>query len=203
VLCLLAATLAVAVPAARADGDPASDYLISQPMFLSPFNGHVPAKEAAILGELLADAKKQGFSLKVAVILTRYDLGAVPILFGKPQRYAKFLGQEDLYFWKDELLVVMPKGYGLSKAHNLPPRDKALIASLPAPNTKNGGALVAAASRTVIRLAALHGITLKASSGESAGSSTNRDRVVIAGAVLAAGLLALALRLLWRRKRKA
>jgi hypothetical protein len=32
----------------------------------------------------------------------------VPSLFGRPQTYASFLGQEDYYFFKDPLLVVMP-----------------------------------------------------------------------------------------------
>jgi hypothetical protein len=201
VLATLVALLATAAPAALGDGDPASDYLISQAMFVSPYNGYVPAAEAAALGALLADAKKQGFSLKVAVILTRYDLGAVPILFNQPQRYAKFLGQEDFYFWKDELLVVMPKGYGLSKAHALPAADRAAIAALPPPNTTNGKELVKAASRAVIALAARHGITLKPSSAAPKGSSANRDRIVIAAAVLGAGLIALLLRLVWRRRR--
>ena len=34
-----ALVLAVVVPAARADGDPASDYLLSGPSFLSPYDG--------------------------------------------------------------------------------------------------------------------------------------------------------------------
>ena len=38
----------------------------------------------------------------------------------------------------DELLVVMPKGYGIYKAKNLPAGDKAVIAKLPAPTGKTG-----------------------------------------------------------------
>ena len=108
--------LGLAAPAALADGDPASDYLITQPTFLSPFDGKISKDTAARLTALLADAKKQGFPLKVAVIVTPYDLGAVPVLFGKPQRYASFLGQELIYFSKQQLLVVMPNGYGVFKA---------------------------------------------------------------------------------------
>ena len=44
---LAALALALAVPAALADGDPASDYLLSQSTFLSPFDGHIPAAEQA------------------------------------------------------------------------------------------------------------------------------------------------------------
>ena len=35
------------------------------------------------------------------------------LLWGKPQRYADFLGQELVYFWKGPTLVVMPQGYGV------------------------------------------------------------------------------------------
>jgi len=196
----LIAALATAVPAALADGDPASDYLISQPTYLSPFDGKVSAAQAAALTGLLADAKKEGFTLKVAVIVTAYDLGAVPILFKQPQRYASFLGQELRFIFKHELLVVMPNGYGIFKVGGLPPGDKAVIAALPPPNTSNGDELVQAAGRAVVALAARHGITLKSSSVQ-AGSSTNHDRVVIAASVVAAGLLALGLRLAWRKRR--
>jgi hypothetical protein len=198
---LLVGLPAIAAPLAYADGDPASDYLISQPTYLSPFDGNVSKSQSDALSALLAEAKTKGFTLKVAVIVTKFDLGAVPVLFGKPQRYARFLGAEDFYFWKDELLVVMPNGFGVSKARHLPPADKALVASLPPPNTDNGDELVAAASRAVIRLAALHGIKLEPVPAASGGSSTTRDRAVIAGAVLVAGLLALALRFGWRRRR--
>ena len=201
-LATLTVALALAVPAALADGDPASDYLISQPTYLSPFDGKVSAEQANILAKLLADAKAKGFTLRVAVIVTPYDLGSVPFLFDKPQRYANFLGQEDYYFFKDELLVVMPNGYGLYKARALPAADKAVIAALPPPNTKDGNALVMAADRAVIALAAKRGIALHSASGSgSAGSSTSRDRALIAAAVLLAGLLALGVRYgrrLWR-----
>ena len=108
------------MPAARADGDPASDYLLAGLSFLSPYDGHIPAADQKKLNAMLASAKKQGFPLKVAVIVTPYDLGAVPILFNAPQSYAKFLADEDFYYWKDELLVVMPNGYGIYKAKSLP-----------------------------------------------------------------------------------
>jgi len=194
--------LGLAAPAALADGDPASDYLITQPTFLSPFDGKISKDKAARLTGLLADAKKQGFPLKVAVIVTPYDLGAVPVLFGKPQRYASFLGQELIYFSKQQLLVVMPNGYGIFKAKKLPAADRKLIASLPPPRGKDGDSLVTAASDAVVALAARRGITLKASSGSRV-SSANRDRALIAGAVLVVGLLLLGLHLVRRRRRVA
>jgi hypothetical protein len=200
---LLAALLAapaalVGAPAAFADGDPASDYLISQPAFTS-YDGHVSKSEAARLTAMLLDAKKKGFPLKVAVIVSRYDMGAVPILFKRPQTYAKFLAQEDYYIWKDELLVVMPNGYGLYKAKNLPAADKAVIARLPKLSTTDGTALVVAAQRAVTALADRRGIKLS-SSGSSSGSSVWVERGEIAGAVVVLGLLALGGRWLWRRR---
>jgi hypothetical protein len=205
-LAALLAALAASTAPARADGDPASDFLLSQSTFLSPFDGHVAKAESTRLVQMLAQLKQKGFPLKVAVIVTRYDLGAVPVLFGSPQRYATFLGEEDYYYWKDELLVVMADGYGLYKAKALPAADRTAIAALPLPGAKDGTSLVAAAERAVEALAAKHGLTITAAPATGSGSgssSTWRDRGVIAAAVLAAGLLALAGRFVLRRRRTA
>ena len=87
---------ALLVPSAAADGDPASDYLITQPVFL-PFDAHVDKASANELSGLLAAAKKAGFEIRVAVISSKVDLGSVPILYRRPQTYARFLGQELFY----------------------------------------------------------------------------------------------------------
>jgi hypothetical protein len=186
---LLAAAAAAALvlaPLALADGDPASDYLIAQSTFL-PLNTEFHKSRADELTSLLAASKKAGFPLKVAVIASKYDLGAVPILYRQPQQYARFLGQELFYWYKHELLVVMPNGYGLYSHGPVPAADRAAIASLPAPNTRNGDALVDAGVLGVRTLAAKHGISLAGVRPASSGSSTTRDRVKIAlGVVLAA-----------------
>ncbi len=200
VLGALVAALAGAASPARADGDPASDFLLSQSTFLSPFDGHVAKAEATRLVAMIAQAKEKGLPLKVAVIVTRYDLGSVPVLFGKPQTYAKFLGQEDFYYWKDELIVVMPNGYGISKAKDLPPADKAAIAALPKPASADGTTLVIAAQKAVQAVAARHGITLTAVTASGSSSATS-DRIKIAAGVLAAALLALGVRFGLRRRR--
>ncbi len=175
-LLALLALAAAAAPAALADGDPASDFLLSQRSFLSNYDGHVSSSEAGKLNAMLESAQKQGFPLRVAVIVSRYDLGAVPILFNKPQTYAKFLAEEDFYFWKDELLVVMPSGYGLYKAKNLPPADTAVIAKLPRVTGKSGDELTRAAQTAVAALAARRGLHLSTSSGSSGGSSVWVER---------------------------
>ncbi len=185
---------------ALADGDPASDYLLSEATFLSPYDGHIPASEGRKLEAMLASAKEKGFPLKLAVIVTRYDLGAVPILFRRPQTYAKFLAQEDYYYWKDELLVVMPNGYGLYKAKGgVPKGDKAALAALPRFDTNNGPALAAAAERAVTALAARRGLQLS-TSGSSSGSSAWVERSEIAGGALALCGLGAAAAYLWRRR---
>jgi hypothetical protein len=198
-LAVLAAGLA-AVPAALADGDPASDYLITQPSFV-PFNGTSTQKAAELAG-LLKDAKAKGFPLKVAVIASPYDLGSVPSLFRKPQKYASFLGQEDYYFFKAELLVVMPNGYGLYKAKTgVPPADLKTVGALAAPGTANGDDLVDAAQRAVQALASRRGLTLKPVS-TSGGSNANTERIEIVAGVLGITAIALLVRFLLRRRRR-
>jgi hypothetical protein len=182
---------------ALADGDPASDYLITQQLFVS-FKAKFSDSNVTRLRELLDDSKRQGFPLKVAVIAGRYDLGSVPSLFGKPQQYASFLGQEDYYFFKDELLVVMPQGYGLYKARALPPGDRAAIARLPPPSTDEIGPLIAATERAVVALAERRDLTLSA--GSSSHSNRWRDRLVIVAGVLVLAAVAVVVRLVLRRR---
>jgi hypothetical protein len=195
-LALTAAVVAVLVSIflvrnALADGDPASDYLITQQTFL-PLSENVSLSLEGEFTRLVDDAKAKGFPLKVAVIAEPTDLGAVPSLFGTPQRYASFLGQEDFYFWKQELLVVMPQGYGLYKAHGLPAADRKVIARLRPPKTADADGLVLAAERAVRALAARRGLTL--SSASSSGDSAWRDRLEIVAGVLVLAALALVVR---------
>jgi hypothetical protein len=195
-----AAAVLVAVFVVRdalADGDPASDYLISQQLFPS-FKANISGVDTTRLRGMLDDSKRKGFPLKVAVIAGRYDLGSVPSLFGKPQQYASFLGQEDYYFFKDELLVVMPQGYGLYKHSGLPAGDRAALAALPAPHTAVIEPLLAASERAVTTLAARRGLTLSA--GTESHSSRWRDRLEILAAVLVLGALAVAVRTVVRRR---
>jgi hypothetical protein len=200
---LVAALVALAflAPAALADGDPASDFLLSQASFLSPYDGKIPAAQQRRIEAMLQSAKAQGFPLKLAVIATPYDLGAVPILYKKPQTYAKFLAQEDYYFWKDELLVVMPNGYGLYKLKNLPPEDQAVLTKLPKFDSTNGPALADAAERAIAALAARRGLTLSTGTGSS-GTSIWVERGEIAGGAIVICLLAAGGVFVWRRRER-
>ena len=194
---MVALAAAVVVPVAFADGDPASDYLISQQGFL-PLSEDVPLAQSGAFTRLLDDAKRKGFPLKVAVIAKPLDLGAVPSLFGSPQRYASFLGQEDYYFFKDELLVVMPQGYGLYKHSGVPAADRRVIARLPPPKSNKAGELVTAAMRAVQALAARRGLTLTTESPSA--HSPWRDRLEIIAGVLVLTALAVGVRAFVRRR---
>jgi hypothetical protein len=100
-------------PAARADGDPASDFLAAQAAFV-PADGSFPASQQAQLEELLATAQRRGYPIRVAVIATPTDLGSVSGLWRNPAGYARFLGQELPLVFRGTLLVVMPNGFGVT-----------------------------------------------------------------------------------------
>jgi hypothetical protein len=112
-IAVLGAVIALAaLPAsARADGDPASDILLFQDVFL-PYATPSPDVSSE-LGGAVAAAKKAGLPLKVAVVQSRSDLGSVGTLFNRPQDYATFLDQE-LAQQNRWLLIVMPDGYGIA-----------------------------------------------------------------------------------------
>jgi hypothetical protein len=176
---------AIAPPLAEADGDPASDYLLGQNVFL-PFDAKIPAAKAKQLTQLIANAGHAGFRIRVAVIATRYDLGSVTALFLKPQRYAEFLGAEIYFAYRGRLLVVMANGYGYSKAGK--PLAPGPLARLTPPGAQPT-ALVSSASTAVQRLAAASGVHLGLPR-PTGGNQTTRDRIIIIAVALTAVALA-------------
>ena len=100
---------------ARADGDPASDVLATQTLFL-PQDARIPAAQQSQLAAILAAAHRGGYPLRVAIVASATDLGSVTELWGQPQSYARFLGQELSLVYGGPLLVVMPDGYGVYPA---------------------------------------------------------------------------------------
>lgn len=96
--------------AARADGDPASDFLIQQNVFF-PYTAGRAAQTG--LSQAVAGVYAHGERLKVAVIFDTSDLGSVGSLFGKPQDYAHFLAIELGLWYVGPVLVVMPAGFGV------------------------------------------------------------------------------------------
>src|SRR5207245_985963 len=65
-LLLAGLALLLAAPAARADGDPASDVLYTQRLFI-PFNAPISTSVASELDLLIAAANRSGYPLKVAL----------------------------------------------------------------------------------------------------------------------------------------
>ena len=114
---LCALLVVLAGPAgALADGDPASDVLISSDAYY-PYSPHPSSVLVQRLNALLKQERSGGHPFKVALIQTRADLGAYPELFGHPQNYAKLLYAEITYGKRrPHVLVVMPQGFG---GHNL------------------------------------------------------------------------------------
>ena len=98
---------------ASADGDPGSDVLVYQPLFLSTSAGISISRQVELDG-LLRRTSHAGFPLRVAIIATRSDLGAITGLWGKPRDYARFLGLELSLAYRGRLLVVMPNGFGFN-----------------------------------------------------------------------------------------
>jgi hypothetical protein len=194
---LVAVLLLVATPAvARANGDPASDYLLVQSVFL-PFNAKVDPNAAKELSDTIRAADQKGFKVKVAVIGSRYDLGTAFSLYNKAQKYAQFLGLELSFQYRDRLLVVMPNGFGSSIDGKPDEKGIAVLQKLPPPG-KDPTKQVEAATVAIRKLAAASGKPLPASDG--GGSSKTRDRITLAAGLVALAALLAAI-VLWRRQR--
>ena len=121
--------VALAVPAALADGDPASDVLYTRNVFL-PYPA--PGADAATALAAEVDAVyERNDRIRVAVIASPSDLGAVPSLFGKPSDYAKFLGLELGIVYVGPLLVVMPAGFGIYDGGRSTAAEERVLAGVP------------------------------------------------------------------------
>jgi hypothetical protein len=194
---LAAFVLCLCVPAvARANGDPASDFLLTQNLFL-PFTTKIDQGSVTQLNGLLKDAAAKKYRIRVAVILSPSDLGTAFSLFGKPQKYAEFLGLELSFVYRDRLVVVMPTGYGYAVKGDPDPARAQLLEKLPAPG-RDATKEIQAATVAVQRLAAAAGHKL--SVPKTKGSSGARDRITIAAAATAAIALIAAF-VLYRRRR--
>jgi hypothetical protein len=191
---LLALTMLLPVLAA-ADGDPASDVLLGQNVFY-PYQPPVSRSVAATLNAETAAAKRAGFPLKVALIGAPVDLGVIPDLFGKPQKYADFLDQEISFQGKQPLLVVMAAGYGVQ---GLTAPAKLAVGALHPPAGKTSTALAQAAIGAVAKLAAASGHKLNGVPGVKASSGKSSSTVIVIILAAAAVVVAAALIILRRR----
>jgi hypothetical protein len=196
VLVAVALTCA-AVPTARADGDPASDYLLTQKVFF-PFDLKVPAAKQRQVVALVDEANRAGFPIRVAIVGTSYDLGSITSLWQKPQLYARFLGEELRYVYKNRLLVVMPNGFGFNRPGQSTAGEYSVLSKVPIGAGQEG--LVDASIAAVRALAKASKVKLSTPAAVEP-SSRNRDRLVIVLAATAALAVAVMLRLVLRRRR--
>ena len=159
----------VLAPAARADGDPGSDVLVYQNLFVAA-DANISIPQQVELGDLLTSADQAGFPIRVAVISQAADLGAITALWRKPAAYADFLGTELSLAYAQRLLIVMPSGFGFNwQGHSA----SAAYQVLDRLHIGPGGTGLATAAQTAVRaLAQASGIRLAApASGSVAGSA--------------------------------
>ncbi len=147
--------------AARADGDPASDFLYSADVFL-PYEAPISQAVKRQLAATVKASRRAGYRIKVALIGSAYDLGSVPSLYFKPQLYAKFLWLELSGFYKGPLLVAMPNGFGFYNGRQSK-KEQAVLRRLPRGHDSNS--FVRATINAVVKLAAVSGHRFRAPSG--------------------------------------
>jgi hypothetical protein len=209
---VLAACLACAAwpAAAVADGDPPSDFLIQEGFDVYyPYTPQFTTAQKQALELLAQQAKAAGVPLKVAIVETDGDLGAVPQLFGKPQDYATFLAAEIKFAYTDTLLSVMPAGFGISTKK---PALKAALAGLKPPGPNGTAAQIAQCTAdAMVKVAAAGGATLaapklgdcadpKASGPDGGGGGSSNTLLFAGGGGAVVVVLALAGVLLARRR---
>jgi hypothetical protein len=197
-IAVLASALALALPpSAAANGDPASDVLLTQWVFV-PYGSTISPAIAAQLENVVARARKAGYPIKVAIIGSPYDLGSVASLFGKPQAYAKFLGSELTFLYRGRLLIVMPQGYGYYDGRGRRGPELRVLKGLKV--EKGSDKLVESATQAVAQLARANGHPLTVPPLASKGGGGNRTLLLVA-ALVAAALLAFAIGLaLWLKR---
>jgi hypothetical protein len=196
-LFVLVAALALLVPAAaRANGDPASDVLLTDQVFL-PFEAPISKSAQDDLRKTVAEANKKGFKLRVALIAFTSDLGTATALWRHPQDYSEFLGKEIAFVYTGPLLISMPSGFGFYNEGKPVASEKQALAKVQPGQVPT--ALAESTTAAVRALAAAKGITLPK---PSSGSSATHDRLILGAAVAAFVLILLfPARLLRRRAR--
>jgi hypothetical protein len=152
-------------PRAAADGDPASDILVTQNLFM-PWDASISTQAQAQLSATIAAANQAGFPIKVALIASDTDLGTVTQLWRQPGKYVDYLGTELSELYGGQLLVVMPGGFGLygpgSGVHKVGNAEAAVKA--PTPGT--GDRMAQSATLAVQRLAAAAGQSFTATTAK-------------------------------------
>ena len=157
---------------ARADGDPGSDVLVYQDLFAGSSAG-LSVGQQAQLGDLLKAANTAHVPIRVAVISSPSDLGAVTGLWAEPRSYARFLGLELSLAYKQRLLVVMPNGFGFNwPGHS----TAAAYATLARVSPRPSADLFAATQAAVQALAQAGGVKLATPTRGGAAAGTGSAR---------------------------
>jgi hypothetical protein len=182
---------------ARADGDPASDYLLQTLVFF-PFDAKIPVARQRETFDLVNAANKSGYKIRAAIIWSAYDLGAVTSLWRKPRTYARFLGTELRYVYTGRLLIVMPNGFGFYWKGHPDAQEYAVLSKIKTGTSPNE--LVEATQKAVVALAGANGVTVEGKGGGA--ESRTKQRVIIVIAAVGAVFLAVGLRVLLRRRQK-
>jgi hypothetical protein len=205
ILAALALVLGSSASSAWADGDPASDILLTQALY-TPVAQKISAPVSVRLVQTIAAYNDAGFKIRVALILDRTDLGAVPQLFGQPDNYVQLLSSELFYGWKGGIIAVQPAGIGV---RNIKPlgEAKTIVAAIKVAQPASADTLALAAITAIRKLGSAHGVAAFTSNGTttvkktSSGSSTTKT---LLGVVLAIVLVLLLVGQIYlRRKRRA
>jgi thiol-disulfide isomerase/thioredoxin len=139
-------------------GDPASDVLEYQDMFMAADAGGTLV-QTQHLQDVIAAAGRAGYPVRVAVIASEADLGAVRALWRRPRIYARFLGLELSLVNHEAVLVVMPNGVGLYQPGSSLAADTALLARISISSKSRSPASRAAEAVTSLAAASGHPIT--------------------------------------------
>ena len=175
-----------------------TEYLPTHQVFV-PFDLKAPQPETEQLVALVDEANRAGFTIRVAIVWSHYDLGAVPELWHMPRRFARYVGADIRAAYKSRLLIVFSDGFGFSWAGHSPATEDAVLAKIHVARSPAG--LVRSTRTAVKLLAEAAGVELGAPASTKQ-DSRSRDRLVIALAALGAAALAVLLRLALRRRRR-
>jgi hypothetical protein len=181
-LALLVVMLAalLAVPLARANGDPASDILLTEPVYF-PIDATLSDSDREALLKTIDEADKRGYKIRVALIPFTSDLGTAVSLWRHPQDYSKFLGKELAFVYRNRLLIVQPSGFGFYNQGKPVAKEQRVLAKIPVGKTP--AEQTRSADAAVRALAAADGVKLPVAKTKS---TATRDRliIVLAGLVI-------------------
>lgn len=202
VLATLALGLVGSPPTARADGDPASDVLLVNSLY-TPVAQKISPPVLKQLKDTIRSADASGFKIRVALILDRTDLGAVPQLLGHPREYVQLLSSELIYGWTGALIAVEPSGIGVRNVKPLAPAQH-LVDGIAVAKPATSDGLARAAMVAIRKLAVANGHTLgtpAAAASTSSSSTSSTLLLAIGGAAIAMVVVLIAGWLVLRRRR--